>query len=105
MQTLRSAMLTTVLVPLLDMFLLAGDSDLVPLFPEDGIPTGWSVREWNDLAKPVEGVAWTVKDGILQSGKRRGTWLVSEKEYSDFIWNLNSNSQSWATAAWRCGYR
>src|SRR5262249_58511704 len=60
--------------------------DFVPLFPEDGVPKGWAVREWNDLAKPARtGVVWTVKDGVLQSGKQRGNWLVSEKEYADFI--------------------
>jgi hypothetical protein len=58
---------------------------LVPLFPEEGAPKGWLVREWNDLAKPAPaGVAWAVKDGVLQAGKQRGTWLVSEKEYGDF---------------------
>ena len=43
------------------------------------------MTEWNDLAKPAAaGVRWQVKDGILQAGKQRGTWLVSEKEYTDF---------------------
>jgi Domain of Unknown Function (DUF1080) len=63
----------------------AEGEDFVTLFPEDGVPKGWSVREWNDLAKPAKGVEWTVKDGVLHSGKSRGTWLASEKEYSDFI--------------------
>jgi hypothetical protein len=41
---------------------------------------------WNDLAIPVEGegAAWTVEDGVLVSGKERGNWLVSEKEYENF---------------------
>jgi hypothetical protein len=56
------------------------------LFPKDGPPAGWSVREWNDLTKLAGAdTEWTVKDGILQPGKRRGTWLISDKEYSDFI--------------------
>lgn len=60
--------------------------DFTPLFPADGVPKGWVVREWNDLAKPAPaGVVWTVKDGVLQPGKQRGTWLVSEKTYADFI--------------------
>lgn len=65
----------------------AADGDgFVPLFPRDGAPKGWSVREWNDLAKPAgPDTAWTLKDGILSSGKRRGTWLVSDQEYGDFI--------------------
>ena len=63
------------------------DADgFVPLFPADGVPKGWLVREWSDLAKPAPpGVAWAVKDGVLQAGQQRGTWLVSEKEYADFI--------------------
>src|SRR5262249_55616256 len=28
---------------------------------------------------------WTVKDGTLRTGKTRGSWLVSEKTYGDFI--------------------
>lgn len=61
------------------------DEGWVPLFPADGAPAGWVVREWNDLAKEAQGAAWTVKDGVLSPGGRRGTWLVSEKEYGDFI--------------------
>ncbi len=64
----------------------AADDGLVPLFPQDGVPKGWVVTEWNDLAKPApKGVVWTVKDGVLSAGKQRGTWLVSEKEYADFV--------------------
>jgi len=64
----------------------ADKDDFVPLFPQAGTPKGWTVREWNDLAKEAgPDAAWTVKDGVLHSGKRRGTWLVSEKEYKDFI--------------------
>jgi hypothetical protein len=68
----------------------AGDEDgFVRLFPEDGVPKGWTVREWNDLTKEAgKDTEWTVKDGILHSGKRRGTWLVSEKEYGDFVLEL-----------------
>jgi hypothetical protein len=58
----------------------------VALFPAEGVPKGWLVKEWNDLAKAApDGIVWTVKDGVLQTGKQRGTWLVSEKEYDDFI--------------------
>lgn len=56
------------------------------LFPKDGIPRDWVVTEWNDLAKEAPpGSEWTVKDGVLQPGKERGTWLISRREYSDFI--------------------
>ena len=63
---------------------VAEDDDFEPLFPDDGIPRGWVVTTWNDLAKKADdGNVWEVKDGILHSGKSRGTWLVSEKEYGD----------------------
>jgi 3-keto-disaccharide hydrolase len=66
--------------------LTAADDGFTPLFPKDGVPQGWIVTEWSDLAKKVpEGNEWTVKDGVLQPGKKRGTWLISEKEYGDFI--------------------
>ena len=56
------------------------------LFRTDGPPAGWVVTEWNDLAKPAaQDTQWKVKDGILLPGTRRGTWLISQKEYSDFI--------------------
>ena len=65
---------------------VAADDALTPLFPKEGVPKGWVVTEWSDLARKVpEGNDWTMKDGILQPGKKRGTWLISEKEYSDFI--------------------
>lgn len=62
------------------------DDGLQPLFSKDGVPEGWVVRTWSDVAKePMGDVKWTVKDGVLQPGKERGTWLMSEKEYGDFI--------------------
>lgn len=59
-----------------------------PLFPTDGVPEGWRVTEWSDVAVPVEEVQWKVTDGVLRSGDRRGTWLISEKEYGDFVLEL-----------------
>ena len=57
----------------------------VALFPKDGVPSGWSIRRWNDVSEPVEGPpAWKVRDGILTGGMPRGTWLISEREYDDF---------------------
>src|SRR5579864_8576820 len=33
------------------------------LFPQSGVPKGWTVRQWNDLSKPAgKGAVWTVKD-------------------------------------------
>jgi hypothetical protein len=44
------------------------------------------VREWSDVSKPVpDDVVWTVQDAALRSPTQRGTWLMSEKEYGDFI--------------------
>src|SRR5262245_19029905 len=64
----------------------AADDGFTPLFPKDGKPDGWVVTEWSDLAKPApKGVEWAVKDGVLSAGKQRGTWLISEKEYTDFV--------------------
>jgi hypothetical protein len=64
----------------------AKTAGLVPLFPKDGIPQGWRVGMWNDVSKPADGnPVWTVKDGVLHGGAPRGSWLMSEKEYSDFI--------------------
>lgn len=55
------------------------------LFPKDGVPEGWVVRAWNDVKNPpTEPTQWTVQNGILQGGEPRGSWLMSEKEYSDF---------------------
>ncbi|MCC7377077.1 MAG: DUF1080 domain-containing protein [Verrucomicrobiales bacterium] len=56
-----------------------------PLFPADGPPAGWVIRNWMDIAQlaPTNAV-WSVQDGILRSGIPRGTWLVGEPEYGDF---------------------
>jgi hypothetical protein len=71
--------------------------DFVPLFPRDGEPKGWRVGAWNDVSKP-EGAEWFVKDGVLHGGDPRGTWLMSEKEYGDFIaefeFKLGTNGNS-----------
>jgi hypothetical protein len=65
---------------------IGGDeAGFVKLFTENGPPKGWLVREWNDLTKPSPDNVWTVKDGVLLPGKKRGTWLMSEKQYADFI--------------------
>ncbi|MBA4062210.1 MAG: hypothetical protein C0501_00620 [Isosphaera sp.] len=75
--------------PLLVLAALAAPlaaADPVPLFAEKGPPKGWVVRAWNDLAKPAgDGTEWAVEDGELRPGAKRGTWLVSEKEYADFV--------------------
>ena len=56
------------------------------LFREEGIPRGWKVTQWNDLAKPgPTGAVWRVEQGILHGSTTRGTWLVSERQYTNFI--------------------
>ncbi|MEJ5237715.1 3-keto-disaccharide hydrolase [Limisphaera sp. VF-2] len=62
-----------------------GEEHFEPLFPREGVPAGWTVRAWNDLSQVVTNVVWRVQDGVLHGGQPRGTWLVSEREYSDFI--------------------
>ena len=79
----------------------ADNSGFVPLFPDDGVPKGWLVRRWDDISKPAEKAAtWRVENGVLQGGEPRGTWLVSEKEYGDFIlefeWKLGERGNSGA---------
>jgi len=64
----------------------AAADEPVKLFTEKGPPKGWVVRPWNDLAKPAaDGTEWVAEDGVLKPGTKRGTWLMSEKEYSDFV--------------------
>ena len=58
----------------------------VQLFPNDGTPKGWTVRAWNDVKDPpAQPTEWKVEKGVLHGGEPRGSWLMSEKEYSDFI--------------------
>lgn len=71
----------------------------IELFPKDGVPEKWAVTEWSDLKKPApEGVVWRVKDGVLHGSQPRGTWLMSEAEYDDFIltfdWKLGERGNS-----------
>ena len=59
----------------------------VPLFPDQGEPKGWSVRAWDDVSNPgPDGAKWVVDDqGVLHGSEPRGTWLVSDREYGDFV--------------------
>ena len=62
------------------------EEGFVLLFPKDGVPDGWLVRSWSDISKPVDpNVKWHVKDGILHGSEPRGTWLISKRQYGDFI--------------------
>jgi hypothetical protein len=63
------------------------DADgFTPLFTEDGAPKGWLVRAWNDVKDPpAQPTEWKVEKGVLHGGEPRGSWLMSEKEYGDFV--------------------
>jgi hypothetical protein len=64
----------------------ATEDGFKPLFPKDGVPEGWSVRDWADVKNPgPAGAVWKVIDGVLHGSEPRGTWLVSDKQYGDFI--------------------
>lgn len=64
----------------------ADDGGFVDLFADEGAPEGWIVRPWNDLAgETPENGEWRIEDGVLHPGRERGTWLVSEREYANFI--------------------
>jgi hypothetical protein len=56
------------------------------LFPKDGVPDGWTVRAWNDVKNPPPSpMAWKIENGVLHGGEPRGSWLMSDKEYTNFI--------------------
>lgn len=62
------------------------EPEFQPLFAMDGKPYGWVVRAWNDVSKPAEGnPEWRIEKGILTGGEPRGSWLLSEREYGNFI--------------------
>src|SRR6185436_906068 len=73
-------------------------SGWAPLFPEEGVPKGWSVRTWDDVANPAKECVWKVEKGVLNGSEPRGTWLVSDKEYGDFQlefeWKLGPRGNS-----------
>ncbi len=64
----------------------ADEPGFKPLFPAEGVPAGWLIRHWADVANPAQGSpVWTVKDGVLTSSGDRGCWFISEQEYGDFV--------------------
>ena len=76
---------------LLGFWLMTGLSaatadEFKPLFPTNGIPAGWTVRAWDDVSKPgPTNAVWKVENGVLHGSEPRGTWLMSEREYGDFV--------------------
>jgi hypothetical protein len=74
-------------------------AEFVKLFTEDGTPKGWIVRKWDDVKNPADsGTVWKVENGILHGSEPRGTWLLSEAEYGDFVlefeWKLGERGNS-----------
>jgi hypothetical protein len=62
------------------------DEGFAPVFPKEGKPAGFVVGEWSDVSKPAPaGAEWTVKEGTLIGSGSRGSWLMSEKQYGDFV--------------------
>lgn len=58
----------------------------VQLFTTDGAPMNWLVRRWDDVSKvPEKPSAWIFEKGVLHGSRERGSWLMSEQEYSDFL--------------------
>lgn len=87
--------------PLLALAAPAADDNagFVRLFPQDGVPKGWLVRNWDNVKNsPAASVVWKVEKGVLHGSEPRGTWLLSEKEYGDFIlefdWKLGERGNS-----------
>jgi hypothetical protein len=76
-----------------------GNQGFTELFSQDGVPSEWMVRRWDDISKPAEkGAVWKKENGVLQGSIPRGTWLISQKEYGDFIlefeWKLGERGNS-----------
>src|SRR5687767_5009712 len=64
----------------------AKDEGFAALFAEEGVPKGWRVSAWDDVSKPAPAdTVWKVEKGVLHGSPQRGTWLISERIYSDFI--------------------
>ena len=56
------------------------DGEFQPLFPKDGVPEGWGIRDWADVGNPATGQPnRSVKDGTLTGDGDCGV-LVSDGE-------------------------
>ena len=62
----------------------------VPLFGGDSLER-WKVSDWSNVRTPqrVKGTPWRIEDGVLY-GLNKRTWIMSPKEYSDFILKFES---------------
>lgn len=64
----------------------AADEGFVELFSNEAALKDWTVARWNDVSlAPEQEVRWKMENGVLTSGEPRGTWLMSKKEYGDFV--------------------
>lgn len=92
---MRLALLCILLTAIACVSLCAAPADVerepLPLFGEKGAPKGWLVRAWDDIANAApDGAAWNVDEQrILHGSDPRGTWLISEQEYGDFVLELD----------------
>ena len=70
--------------------LQAAEEGFVPVFGGDSLD-GWTVRDWSIVAAPqkVMGTPWKIEDGVLY-GLNKRTWLISPREYSDFVLKLDT---------------
>jgi hypothetical protein len=70
--------------------LYAAGEGFVPLFEKDSLE-GWNVSDWSDLRTPqkIPGTPWKLEGGVLY-GLNRRTWIISPKQYGDFILKLET---------------
>lgn len=72
----------------------------MPLFSGQGVPQGWSARHWADVGQPAKDIVrpWRVEGEVLVAAEPRGSWLVSDREYGDFIlefeWKIGERGNS-----------
>jgi hypothetical protein len=103
---MKSPLLTLVsLLANMPLLSAAEPEGFTPLFAKDGAPAGFVVRHWADVSKPPQDTAnWEVKEGVLTSVGARGCWLLSEKEYGNFIlqYDFKLGPQGNSGCALRC---